>query len=267
MTTQASDAHYDDAFYGWQTDGSYRSALQYRDVLGRYLSPRRVIDIGCGRGTWLKAFIEAGATQAVGLDGSWNSQDKMIDQAIDFRQVDLTFPFDISDCERFDLAMSLEVAEHLPSDSSSRFIKSLTALSDTIMFGAAYSNQGGTNHINEQPHTFWAELFVREGYQPFDLFRGELWGNPEVEFWYQQNTFLYVKESSPAFSALISQGQTPLGNLAFLNCVHPQLFEIRRTPTQMSPESIVGWTQLLLEQYPDFAAQIAPLVENARGTR
>jgi hypothetical protein len=93
------------------------------------------------------------------------------------------------------------------------------------MFGAAYTKQGGVDHINEQPHTYWAKLFAKFGYTPYDFFRPTFWGDDDIEFWYQQNTFLYVNNNSSLNSILKDAGFMPVTNIEFLNCVHPQLYE------------------------------------------
>lgn len=65
---------------------------------------------------------------------------------------------------RFDLAMSVEVAEHIPAEYADTLIRSLTSLSDVIVFSAALTGQGGIYHVNEQMPEYWAELFARYGY-------------------------------------------------------------------------------------------------------
>lgn len=215
---------YDEDFYKAQVDDSLASGVKYAKALSLQYHPKSVIDIGCGRGTWLKAFKEIGAENLVGIDGDWNDQKNMVDQSIRFIGVDLNAPMANANIGRFDLAMSLEVAEHLEPTSAGPFVNSLTELSDVVMFGAAYTKQGGRNHINEQPHSYWAELFKERGYRPFDLFRSRFWGDKEIPFWYQQNTFLYVLEGSPLFTTLENHGHGPMENLAFLDCVHPELY-------------------------------------------
>ena len=66
-----------------------------------------------------------------------------------FSAVDLNKSFEVD--RRFDLAMSMEVAEHLVPESSANFVRSLTRLSDIVLFSAAVPGQGGTNHINFHP--------------------------------------------------------------------------------------------------------------------
>ena len=247
------DKLYSHKFYDNQVTGSYRSAKKYISILWPLYKPTSVVDVGCGRGTWLKAFKDNGVETLVGYDGSWNSQEKMADKAIIFNGVDLNKPFINIDNERFDLAMSLEVAEHLEPSSAELFIESLTKLSDVVLFGAAFTQQGGTNHINEQPHTYWADIFSRFDYTPFDLFRPIVWGDKDIEFCYQQNTFLYVRKGTQVFEHLVSSGKCPLENLYFLNCIHPHLYEFH---TDYSYTSLIN--KLVIKALP------SPLVPLAR---
>lgn len=220
----ASSDHYSDDFYKGQIAGSLRSALKYVDFLSTIYRPGSVADLGCGRGTWLKAFKDRGAGRVVGYDGPWNQQSNMVDPAIEFHAVDLNKPIDAGNMGRFDLAMSLEVAEHLEAVSASDFVASLTRLSDAVLFSAAFTQQGGTNHINEQPHTYWARIFALHDYAPYDLFRPLFWGDEEIEFWYQQNVFLYVRKNSAVAGLLSSAGHQPMKNIRFMDCVHPALY-------------------------------------------
>ena len=155
----------------------------------------------------------------------------MIDNSIKFNPIDLKKPLPKNLKRKYDLALSLEVAEHLPLKSAPIFVKNLVSLSDNILFGAAYPMQGGVDHINEQPHTFWARLFIEEGFLPFDLFRSHMWGNPSIPFWYQQNTFLYVKKNSALFIKLKNKKIHPIDNINFMNCVHPELLEMYTRPS------------------------------------
>lgn len=215
---------YDEKFYEKQIDGSYRSAVIYAQHLSTIFVPMSVADLGCGRGAWLKAFGQIGSRKLVGFDGRWNSQNQMIDQNITYIPTDLNEPLNYSK-DPFDLAISLEVAEHLDNMSSAIFIQNLTSLSDVVLFGAAYKNQGGVDHINEQTHTYWAKLFIQNGFFPYDIFRPLVWGNVDVKFWYQQNTFLYVKRSSKINQVLWEVGYKPISNIEFMNCIHPRLLE------------------------------------------
>jgi SAM-dependent methyltransferase len=211
---------YDQDFYDAQMSESLAAARIYLNHLWQVMQPKAVLDVGCGRGTWLKACGELGSVTLTGLDGPWNRQELMLDPAIAFEGIDLNRPFS---AVKADLAISLEVAEHLEPHAAAVFVKGLTDASDAVLFGAAYPGQGGTNHINEQPQSYWAELFESRSYLPFDLFRPAFWGDERVPFWYRQNTFLYVRTKSDIYIRLVGLGHTA-ANRAFLDCVHPTLY-------------------------------------------
>lgn len=95
----------------------------------------------------------------------------------------------------FDLAQSLEVAEHLEEKYAENFIQLLTSLSDIILFSAAIPYQGGTDHLNEQPPTYWAKLFQKFDFMCFDILRDKIWENKKIAFWYRQNIMLYIQKN------------------------------------------------------------------------
>jgi hypothetical protein len=214
--------HYDEAFYAEHVNGSLQSARTYLAHLFALWRPASVVDLGCGRGAWLAACGELGVERLTGLDGDWVSQDMMLAPEIAFRRANLRE--EITPGERHDLAMSLEVAEHLPTASSDAFVRSLVAHADAILFGAAYLGQPGRDHINTQPHSFWADKFLAHGYQLFDFFRPQFWSDAAVEPWYRQNTFLYVRPGHPLHAALVGAGQSPLPDARFVDCIHPWLY-------------------------------------------
>lgn len=215
---------YSDEWYRAHVDDAVASARVYVDHLWRYAQPRSVLDVGCGRGAWLKAFHEKGSQTLFGLDGPWNTAERMIDRSIAFAAADLDAPFAVP--EKVELAMSLEVAEHLRPESSETFVRCLADASDLVLFGAAYPGQGGANHVNEQPHSYWARIFETAGFSPFDLFRPAFWADERVAFWYRQNTFLYARRSAPAYDRLVAQGVSPLAHSAFMDAVHPALYRL-----------------------------------------
>ena len=190
MTEIIEKTLYGDSFYQSQIDGSYRSAVVYAKMMEKLHGFHRVADVGCGRGTWLKAFREHGAQVTVGFDGPWNSQVNMLESNIRFIACDLNEKLPES-TERFDLALSLEVAEHVSESSADIFVSNLVGLAEIVIFSAAYKGQGGTNHLNEQRPSYWAKKFEAHGYEVYDAFRPTVWGNEQVEFWYQQNAFLW----------------------------------------------------------------------------
>jgi hypothetical protein len=83
MSTQVSQqsrpllaGFYGDDFYNSHMEESLRSASKYVEFLTTIYKPNSVADIGCGRGTWLKAFKDRGVSKVVGYDGTWNSRNR-----------------------------------------------------------------------------------------------------------------------------------------------------------------------------------------------
>jgi hypothetical protein len=218
-----TESVYNNKFYKDISNSSYSSAKIFLNYLWQYIQPVSVLDVGCGKGAWLKACHEYGSKNLIGFDGEWIDQSEMLDKKIDFKSVDLNSEFTVD--KKVDLTISLEVAEHLKRDSSAQFIKCLTQTSDIILFSAAYTNQGGTDHINENKHSYWANIFAKFDYKPFDLFRPKFWGESRVGFWFRQNTFLYIKKNSELFEKFQSINIKEIHNLDFMDCIHPELYE------------------------------------------
>ena len=89
---------YGDEFYEKQVGASLTSAMAYAALLAPLFRPASVVDLGCGRGTWLKAFKDIGASKLVGYDGNWNTQRNMIDPSIVFRSANLNEPICTAEC-------------------------------------------------------------------------------------------------------------------------------------------------------------------------
>src|SRR5262245_51460086 len=169
---------------------SASSANVVLPVVVDLLHSRSIVDVGCGTGIWLSVARKLGIDPILGLDGSYVDPSTLLIPHDCFRIADLTKPFRLS--ERFDLAISLEVAEHLPASSASGFVKSLCQLAPLVLFSAAVPGQMGVHHVNEQWPEYWRELFAKQGFSMFDPFRPILWHDDRVAFWYRQNLFMFI---------------------------------------------------------------------------
>jgi len=87
----------------------------------------------------------------------------------------------------------LEVAEHLSPLRADPFIGTLTELAPAVLFSAAIPGQGGTSHLNERWQSYWAGLFASRGYVAIDAIRPRVRGLEDIDWWYRQNTILYVQ--------------------------------------------------------------------------
>lgn len=185
-------------------------------VLNQIPPVHSAIDIGCGVGTWLSVLKAQGVRDTQGYDGAWVERELLQTEQDCFGVVSLAHAFPAVE-RRYDLAISLEVAEHLPEARASDFVKFLTELSDTVLFSAAIPGQGGTGHVNEQWPKYWTDMFYDHGYTTTDALRGQIWSNAQIPFWYRQNALLFTKTNNDA--CLIPQ-----------SLVHPELFLAHAKP-------------------------------------
>ena len=195
------------------------------------LQPKSVVDVGCGLATWLKVFNDNGIQEILGIDGSYVKKTMLRIDEQHYIEHDLETPY--RTIKKFDLALSLEVAEHLKESSADIFINTLTDLSDVIIFSAAIENQGGQNHLNEQNPEYWISKFEQRGYQCMDILRPVFWNNDKVECWYRQNMFLYTN------NAKLIERLKDRSSFQKLNVVHPKLLELKQKSLQLCSNDVI----------------------------
>lgn len=191
---------YDKNFYTACDKLRYGSAQAVLSLLFEYYTPSSVVDIGCGLGHWLSVCESYGINDYHGVDGHHVSSSHLLIPKEKFIRHDLETPLRLP--RRYDLAISIEVGEHLPADKARSFVQNLTKYSDIILFSAAAPYQGGINHFNEQPPKYWASLFKEEGFDCYDLLRDRLWENEQVNCVHAQNILLFANKKNDRFNAL-----------------------------------------------------------------
>lgn len=179
---------YDDWYYKEQYGNAFPAAMKVLPRLFEVIGvPESLVDLGCGSGAWCDAAIEYGVRRVVGLDGPWIEARTRFSSGWDLKVCDLR---DDSPAimERFDVALCLEVVEHVDRAHEAKIFKMLDDLSDTVLFSGAVLGQGGLNHVNEQPRSHWDSQMRRMGYSvaAFDVPR-------DIPFWYRDNIGLWVR--------------------------------------------------------------------------
>jgi SAM-dependent methyltransferase len=220
---------YDTNFYDRIRAGTQRSAQELVPLLMDALAMPgvfwddghlRVIDVGCGEGWWAQTFADNGC-ETIGIDGGYVETSPLGDRFIPH---DLNHPLPLHLRGRFDLAVSLEVAEHLPERRARGFIGDLTDLAPIVVFSAAIPGQGGTGHINEQWPSYWADLFSANGFIVSGALRFSIWDNTNIENWYRQNLLIAVREDlEPSYTELF---ESPIAHP--FPIVHPVLYDYVR---------------------------------------
>ena len=256
---------YDAHFFEKIQEGALRSARATVPLVLDWIQPSSVVDVGCGNGAWLSVFRESGIKRVLGIDGDYVNRHQLLIPNEYFLAADLSKPPSIK--ENFDLAVCLEVAEHLAAEHAVPFIKFLTDLAPVILFSAAIPDQGGGHHVNEQWPEYWAAIFKGRGFMPIDCVRQRIWTNDDVEWWYAQNMLIFSDQSKlKRFPQLAQQaklcGGRPLG------LVHPKgyakwvswtrgIYEVVREITRLVPDDS---TFIIVDE----GQLIAPAYRNAR---
>ena len=216
---------YDAAFFESLEEGSGRSAAIVADLVVSALDPHSIVDVGCATGLWLAAFRKQGVADTLGVDGPWVDPARFAGPPETFRSHDLTQRVQVE--RRFDLALCLETAEHLPPERASSLVDDLVALAPLVLFSAAIPGQVGTGHINEQWPSYWRDLFAARNYDCHTALREQLWLRREVEVWYRQNILVFTapdrtEQVAKALARLAASSAPPL------DLVHPDLFARER---------------------------------------
>ncbi len=202
------------------------------------VSPRSVVDLGCGTGSWLSIFKQNDVERVLGLDGSAVSAQVLQIEPSEFLQADLTKSIPTN--EQFDLACSLEVAEHLPESAAETFVQSLVKLAPVVLFSAAVPFQGGTHHVNEQWPEYWEKLFRKHDFRVIDCLRQRIWSNENVAYWYAQNLLLFVRadylRQFPELQPYLADT-----NPEFLSRIHPKMY-LKTRQALSNPRYIVMHT-------------------------
>jgi SAM-dependent methyltransferase len=213
---------YNDNFHKVHFQNSIDSANEIVPLFLSYFKPKNVLDIGCGLGTWLSIF-EQNQCEVFGIDGDYvKPKDLVIDQN-KFKAYDLNTSYSLE--KKFDLAISLEVAEHIFPENAKIFIDSMCLHSDIVLFSAAVPGQEGTMHYNEQYNEYWIDLFSQNGYQCVDFLRHKIWNNHKISWWYRQNILIFIKKTEIDNSKYDLITSEKINNLN--SYVHPDLLEYK----------------------------------------
>jgi hypothetical protein len=191
-------------------------------LLNSVFQPASVIDLGCGTGDWLSVWKRHAVSSVKGYDGVWVPPSALVISEDEFNAVD--FCAAIPDMGFADLAMCLEVAEHVPASVGKQFVSVLCRTAPVIVWSAAVPGQGGYGHVNEQYLSYWVQEFANK---PFDIIRPKIWSRSDVAWWYQQNLLVFASTAAQLRFNL-SINDTPLPY------IHPCLYEQARDPRNYS---------------------------------
>jgi len=215
--------NYDKKYYSKRHYWTENSVLAITSCIFEIYKPDSVLDLGCANGSWLSTIKKEHKIDDIwGVDGHWVDENKLLFPKSKFTKFNLEEVYLPN--RRFDLVISMEVAEHLDQKCADNFVTSLTNAGDIILFSAAIPLQGGINHYNEQPQSYWNTKFEQNGFATIDFIRPRIWDLENVRTDYKQNTFLYIhRQKLDDFKSPLSQFKN-IKNETISDVVHPELF-------------------------------------------
>lgn len=199
ISTAKHQEIYDSRYYDYVNQTAEASAPAMAQSIVDLFNPRNVIDIGCGTGAFLQQ-LRKRSIEVLGLEYSEDGLARCRAKGVSVRSWDLesNLPLAIENLN-FDVTVSFEVAEHIPEPLSDRYIETLCSFSPVVVMTAATVGQGGLDHVNEQPHSYWISKMLLQGFvfQEAESLRiRSRWKEAGVASWYSNNVMIFFKEVS-----------------------------------------------------------------------
>jgi hypothetical protein len=244
LTSSDLNLLYDDKYHAARLEETAMSAAVVVPLLlERFPSITSVVDVGCSTGAWLHEFQLHGISRVLGLDGADVAERLLQIDSSYVQRLDLRQPIPL--LGRFDLALSLEVGDCLPSEAAQQFVTGLTRMSDIVVFSSAVPGQSTNPTLNERWPSYWSALFANERFTCCDILRESLWYDQRVNWRYAQNMLVFVSE----FRVDVLDRLSTARRASVLDIVHPRAFEqFRAEITGHRDEQLAFYPFRLIEE-------------------
>jgi len=151
---------YPDRYYEKRNRRVRKWERELGQIIGETFAVKSAVDFGCALGSYLEGIRDAGAEKVLGFEKA-ESAIKFAPDAIRpfLKQADLG---ESIDCGKWDCAMSIEVAEHIPEEYADIFVENLIFAAERLIIFTA-SQRSSHRHINPQLPEYWIGKFVTRG--------------------------------------------------------------------------------------------------------
>lgn len=134
--------------------------------IARKYAPRTAVDVGCAYGLLVESLCDLGV-DAYGYDVSpyavSNAREDMRDR-LAVHSILEPIPQRLG--RKYDLAICIEVLEHLPPEQADQALDNLCAASDLILFSSSPDDFDEPTHFNVLPTDEWIAHFRKRGFEP-----------------------------------------------------------------------------------------------------
>jgi SAM-dependent methyltransferase len=216
---------YDPHYHDEKREPARRAAERILPIVLSLVDVESMLDVGCGPGSWLAVAQRLGVPRVTGVEGEW-ARAWVDDGGTPSHTYDLVFA-NLEDelilPNSYDLAICIEVVEHLSPARGESFVADLCRCAPHVLLGAAIPGQQGPNHLNTRWVSYWGSCFAAHGFRPLDVVRGQVWNDSALLLPVRQNPVLFVRDDW--FERTRSRARTlPSPSIAALDLVHPDLY-------------------------------------------
>jgi len=151
---------YADAFYKKRIPYAKRAPIICQSIIEIWHA-KSAIDAGCALGDLVGEFLNR-QVEAIGIEGNPACLPYIQCPPECLKILDLSKPIDLG--RRFDVAISLEVAEHIEEQYADIYVDNMCGFSNVLVMSVC--DYGGTTkiHCNVKPRSYWIERFKQRGY-------------------------------------------------------------------------------------------------------
>lgn len=191
------NAIYDDDYYDRDVEAiASQAAPHIADTIIAAFKPSSLIDVGCGTGAMMAAFAARGVS-VTGVDYSEAAVRRCKERGMSVQRMNIGGPVSPAVAlDHSDVALSLEVAEHIAENRAQTYVSRLCLLAPIVVFSAAAPGQKGAGHINLKPRPYWIEKFQRSGHSldevATDTIRA-MWQSARIAHYYHHNLMIFKR--------------------------------------------------------------------------
>lgn len=159
-SSASHDDVYDREYYLKYSGRVEKTAMVVAEWLVLHEDVESCIDVGCGSGEIIGQLAAKGISVS-GYDLSDAALALCREKGLSVEKLDLEMAPTPS--KTADLVISTEVAEHIPEEIADSYVDFLCGTAPIVYVTAATPGQGGTDHVNEKPNSYWIDKFAERG--------------------------------------------------------------------------------------------------------
>lgn len=168
-------------------------ATAIASLLGRGARDLSVLDMGAGKGLYVRMLRTVGLRNVTGYEGVANIEYLTSGR---IKRRDFTIPFE--PCKRFDVVVCLEVAEHIPPRFESTFLSNVNCSAGSgLVISWAPPGQSGTGHVNLQSRKDALARLTALGFE-LDTMATRHISEQATLYWFKKNTLALRRKGQPS---------------------------------------------------------------------